>query len=69
MTIASAIRRRAMAHTAAPSPWGRERRISKASDRGTISVPRRRARSASTLASGQADRLARVRFFTFPPFR
>ena len=56
--------------TAATCPCGRLRVISNASDRSRAGGSPLSARdSASTLCSGQRDRLARVRFFTLPPSR
>ena len=61
---------RAHPSTAATWPWGRDRRISKASPRvGSATPPLSRMRSPSTRPSGHLDRLARVRFLTLPSSR
>ena len=61
---------RAVPSTAAACPWGRERRISKASPKDfRATPPLSRMRSPSTISSGNFDRLARVRFLTLPPSR
>ena len=62
--------RSAVPSTAATCPCGRLRVISNASASSTAAAGPLSARaSASTLCSGQRDRLARVRFFTLPPSR
>ena len=62
--------RRAVPSTAATCPCGRLRVISNACDKSSFGgSPLSVCASASTLGSGQCDRLARVRFFTFPPWR
>ncbi len=61
---------RAVPATAATCPWGRERRISKASSidfRAT--PPLSRMRSPRTISSGHFERLARVRLQTLPSLR
>jgi len=56
--------------TAATCPCGRLRLISNAPRSPAAGAwPFSAAASASTLASGQDDRLARVRFLTLPPSR
>jgi hypothetical protein len=59
---------RAVPRTAATWPCGRLRVISNAPSRGAAGGgwPFSTRASASTLASGQADRLASVRFLTLP---
>ena len=61
---------RAVPSTAATCPCGRLRVISNASPKSSFGGnPLSVRASASTLCSGQCDRLARVRFFTLPPSR
>ena len=61
---------RAVPSTAATCPCGRLRVISNASAKSHFGgSPLSVRASASTLCSGQCDRLARVRFFTLPPSR
>jgi hypothetical protein len=55
--------------TAATCPCGRLRVISNMPSSPAGGSPFSARDSASTLASGQDDRLARVRFFTLPPSR
>ena len=63
-------RARSEPSTAATCPCGRLRVISNAPSRAAAGGwPFSTRDRASTLAPGQADRLARVRFFTFPASR
>ena len=60
---------RTVPSTAATCPCGRLRLISNAPSSPAGGRPFSARDSASTLASGQDDKLARVRFLTLPPSR